>query len=71
MIERVILAGGGTGGHLFPGVAVYEELKRREPELETLFVGTARGLETRVVPQLGEKLSCLEVRPLKGRTCSW
>jgi UDP-N-acetylglucosamine--N-acetylmuramyl-(pentapeptide) pyrophosphoryl-undecaprenol N-acetylglucosamine transferase len=68
MIERVILAGGGTGGHLFPGIAVYEELKRREPDLQTLFVGTARGLETKVVPQLGERLECLEVRPLKGRT---
>jgi UDP-N-acetylglucosamine--N-acetylmuramyl-(pentapeptide) pyrophosphoryl-undecaprenol N-acetylglucosamine transferase len=67
MIERVILAGGGTGGHLFPGIAVYEELKRREPELETLFVGTARGLETKVVPQLGERLECLAVQPLKGR----
>jgi UDP-N-acetylglucosamine--N-acetylmuramyl-(pentapeptide) pyrophosphoryl-undecaprenol N-acetylglucosamine transferase len=67
MIERVILAGGGTGGHLFPGIAVYEELKRREPELETLFVGTARGLETKVVPQLGERLECLPVRPLKGK----
>lgn len=68
MIERVILAGGGTGGHLFPGIAVYEELKRREPELETLFVGTSRGLETRVVPQLNERLECLQVMPLKGRS---
>jgi UDP-N-acetylglucosamine--N-acetylmuramyl-(pentapeptide) pyrophosphoryl-undecaprenol N-acetylglucosamine transferase len=70
MIERVILAGGGTGGHLFPGIAVYEELKRREPELETLFVGTARGLETKVVPALNERLVCLDVGPLKGRTRS-
>ena len=70
MIERVILAGGGTGGHLFPGIAVHEELKRREPELETLFVGTARGLETKVIPQLGERLECLDVGPLKGRTPS-
>ena len=68
MIERVILAGGGTGGHLFPGIAVHEELKRREPALETLFVGTARGLETKVIPQLGERLACLDVGPLKGRT---
>ena len=68
MIERVIFAGGGTGGHLFPGIAVYEELRRREPELETLFVGTARGIETRVIPELGERLECLEVAPLKGRT---
>jgi UDP-N-acetylglucosamine--N-acetylmuramyl-(pentapeptide) pyrophosphoryl-undecaprenol N-acetylglucosamine transferase len=68
MIERVILAGGGTGGHLFPGIAVHEELKRREPELESLFVGTARGIETKVIPQLGERLECLDVGPLKGRT---
>jgi UDP-N-acetylglucosamine--N-acetylmuramyl-(pentapeptide) pyrophosphoryl-undecaprenol N-acetylglucosamine transferase len=68
MIERVILAGGGTGGHLFPGIAVYEELKRREPDLETLFVGTARGLETKVIPALHERLVCLDVGPLKGRT---
>ncbi|MDB4987340.1 MAG: UDP-N-acetylglucosamine--N-acetylmuramyl-(pentapeptide) pyrophosphoryl-undecaprenol [Myxococcaceae bacterium] len=68
MIERVILAGGGTGGHLFPGIAVHEELKRREPELETLFVGIARGIETKVIPQLGERLECLDIGPLKGRT---
>jgi UDP-N-acetylglucosamine--N-acetylmuramyl-(pentapeptide) pyrophosphoryl-undecaprenol N-acetylglucosamine transferase len=70
MIERIVLAGGGTGGHLFPGIAVYEELRRREPELESLFVGTARGIETKVVPQLGERLVCLDVGPLKGRTKS-
>lgn len=68
MIERVIFAGGGTGGHLFPGIAVMEELRRREPDLDVLFVGTARGIETKVVPQLGERLTCLEVTPLKGRS---
>ncbi len=70
MIERVILAGGGTGGHLFPGIAVFEELKRREPEVAALFVGTARGLETRVVPELGEQLECIDVGPLRGRSAS-
>lgn len=68
MIERVILAGGGTGGHLFPGIAVLEELKRREPDVTALFVGTARGLETRVIPELGEQLECIEVGPLRGRS---
>ena len=68
MIQRVILAGGGTGGHLFPGIAVHEELKRREPELEALFVGTVRGIETRVIPQLSERLECIDVGPIKGRT---
>ncbi|MFN7699585.1 MAG: glycosyltransferase, partial [Deltaproteobacteria bacterium] len=47
MIQRVIVAGGGTGGHLFPGIAVVEELRRRNPrgrgpDLEVLFVGTER-----------------------------
>jgi len=67
-MERIILAGGGTGGHLFPGIAVMEELRRREPDLGVLFVGTARGIETKVVPQLGERLVCLDVTPLKGRS---
>ena len=68
MIERVIVAGGGTGGHLFPGIAVVEELRRRNPKLEVLFVGTERGIESRVVPGMGEKLETLDVTPLKGRT---
>ena len=68
MIERVIVAGGGTGGHLFPGIAVVEELSRRNPDLEVVFVGTDRGIESRVVPQLGYELERIEVSPLKGRT---
>lgn len=68
MIQRVIVAGGGTGGHLFPGIAVVEELRRRNPDLEVTFVGTERGIEARVIPGMGEKLETLDVRPLKGRT---
>lgn len=68
MIERIIVAGGGTGGHLFPGLAVVEELRRRAPDLDVLFVGTERGIEARLLPARGEKLELLEVNPLKGRT---
>lgn len=68
MIRRVIMAGGGTGGHLFPGIAVVEELRRRAPDVEVTFVGTERGIEARVLPERGERLELLEVRPLKGRT---
>ena len=68
MIERIIVAGGGTGGHLFPGIAVVEELRRRNPDLEVAFVGTERGIEARVIPALGEKLELIEVQPLKGRS---
>ncbi|MDH3624583.1 MAG: undecaprenyldiphospho-muramoylpentapeptide beta-N-acetylglucosaminyltransferase [Myxococcales bacterium] len=67
MIERIMVAGGGTGGHLFPGLAVIEELRRRIPSLEVRFVGTARGIEARILPGRGESLDLLEVTPLKGQ----
>lgn len=67
MIRRVMVAGGGTGGHLFPGLAVIEELRRRIPGLEVKFVGTARGIEARILPQRGEQLELLKVTPLKGQ----
>lgn len=68
MIERIVVAGGGTGGHLFPGIAVVEELRRRNPDLQVLFVGTARGIENRVLPKLGERLELIDARPLLGRS---
>ena len=67
MIERIMVAGGGTGGHLFPGLAVVEELRRRVPDLEVRFVGTARGIEARILPERGETLDLLQVTPLKGQ----
>ena len=67
MIERIMVAGGGTGGHLFPGLAVIEELRRRIPGMQVRFVGTARGIEARVLPDRGEALDLLEVTPLKGQ----
>jgi UDP-N-acetylglucosamine--N-acetylmuramyl-(pentapeptide) pyrophosphoryl-undecaprenol N-acetylglucosamine transferase len=67
MINRVLVAGGGSGGHLFPGIAVVEELRRRLPQLDVLFVGTERGIEARVLPQLGERFYAMDLRPLVGR----
>ncbi len=64
-MTRLVIAGGGTGGHLFPGVAIAEELLAREPTAEVLFVGTARGIEARVVPKLGMKLALIEASGLK------
>ena len=68
MIERVMVVGGGTGGHLFPGIAVVEELRRRNPQVQVMFVGTERGIEARVLPRLGEQLSLVDVRPWLGRS---
>jgi UDP-N-acetylglucosamine--N-acetylmuramyl-(pentapeptide) pyrophosphoryl-undecaprenol N-acetylglucosamine transferase len=64
---RVIFAGGGTGGHLFPGLAVAREFQRRDAAVEILFVGTAQGIEFRVLPKEGFQLETLEVKGLKGR----
>lgn len=61
----VIIAGGGTGGHIFPGIAIAQEFKRRNPETQILFIGTSRGLETKIVPREGFDLHLIEVAALK------
>jgi UDP-N-acetylglucosamine--N-acetylmuramyl-(pentapeptide) pyrophosphoryl-undecaprenol N-acetylglucosamine transferase len=61
---RLLVAGGGTGGHLFPGIAVADEVIKRGGG-EVLFVGTSRGIETRAVPAAGYALETLEVSGLK------
>jgi len=67
MTVRVIIAGGGTGGHLFPGVAIAEEFLRRNEKNRVLFVGTRRGIEKRVLKELGFSLKTLNVEGIKGR----
>ena len=62
---RLLIAGGGTGGHLFPGVAIAEELRAREPDAAVRFVGTERGIEARVLPGLGWELALIQVSGLK------
>ena len=62
---RLLIAGGGTGGHLFPGVAIAEELRARQPDAPVRFVGTERGIEARVLPDLGWDLALIQVSGLK------
>jgi len=63
---RVVIAGGGTGGHLYPGIAVARELRRRQPDAQITFAGTARGIEARVIPREGFELDTLRSVGLKG-----
>ena len=63
---KVLIAAGGTGGHIYPGIAVAKEIKRRDETSEVLFVGTARGLETRIVPENGFPLSLINSAGLKN-----
>jgi UDP-N-acetylglucosamine--N-acetylmuramyl-(pentapeptide) pyrophosphoryl-undecaprenol N-acetylglucosamine transferase len=65
---RVVIAGGGTGGHLYPGIAVARELLRRRPDAVISFAGTARGIEARVVPREGFALDLLRTSGFKGKS---
>jgi UDP-N-acetylglucosamine--N-acetylmuramyl-(pentapeptide) pyrophosphoryl-undecaprenol N-acetylglucosamine transferase len=62
---RVLFAGGGTGGHLYPALALAEALQRREPDAEILFVGAKRGIEARVLPERGVRYRLLPLEPLR------
>jgi UDP-N-acetylglucosamine--N-acetylmuramyl-(pentapeptide) pyrophosphoryl-undecaprenol N-acetylglucosamine transferase len=63
----MVIAGGGTGGHLFPGIAIAEEFLARNPANRVLFIGTERGLEKRILGSLGFPLRTLKVEGLQGR----
>jgi UDP-N-acetylglucosamine--N-acetylmuramyl-(pentapeptide) pyrophosphoryl-undecaprenol N-acetylglucosamine transferase len=65
---RVVIAGGGTGGHLYPGVAVARELLSRRPDARITFAGTAHGIEARVVPREGFELDVIRSAGLKGKS---
>ena len=62
---RIIIAGGGTGGHVIPALAIAQQLKKQFGA-EVLFIGTARGMETRLVPQAGFPLELIQVGALKN-----
>src|SRR4051812_28290971 len=61
----ILIAGGGTGGHVYPGLAVARALERLA-DVEVVFAGSPRGLEARVVPEQGYALELLDVEPMKG-----
>ena len=63
---KVIIAAGGTGGHIYPGIAVAKEILKRDAASEILFVGTARGLENKIVPENGFELALINSAGLKN-----
>src|SRR5687768_10890897 len=64
----VLIAGGGTGGHLYPGIAVARELLSRVPDATVTFVGTASGIEARVIPREGFRFDVIRSAGLKGKS---
>src|SRR5256886_16798567 len=61
---RVIFAAGGTGGHLYPGLAIARALKRADPRIEPFFIGARRGIERDALPQVGFAFELLDLHPL-------
>ncbi|MBW3610366.1 MAG: undecaprenyldiphospho-muramoylpentapeptide beta-N-acetylglucosaminyltransferase [Actinomycetota bacterium] len=66
----VVIAAGGTGGHIYPGLAVAEALRRREPATRISFLGTPRGLERTIVVEAGFALHLVDMVPFAGRTAA-
>ncbi len=66
-IERAIISGGGTGGHIFPAIAIADEIKRRNPEAEILFVGAEGKMEMEKVPAAGYPIEGLQIIGLKRK----
>ena len=64
---KLVVAGGGTGGHLFPGIAVVEEFLARGSENEALFIGSERGIEARILPRLGFRHQFISASGIRGK----
>lgn len=62
---KVVLSGGGTGGHINPAISVADEIKRRHPDAEISFIGTEKGMENRLVPRAGYTLDYVKVQGFK------
>lgn len=67
MSETLMVAGGGTGGHIYPAIAIAREYVARRPDRRVVFVGTERGLEKTIVPKAGFPLEFISVGGLKGK----
>jgi UDP-N-acetylglucosamine--N-acetylmuramyl-(pentapeptide) pyrophosphoryl-undecaprenol N-acetylglucosamine transferase len=64
---RVVIAGGGTGGHLFPGIAVAREFMKSVENAEVTFIGTTRGIESRIIPKEGFDIRFIRSEGLVGK----
>src|SRR5437588_6991398 len=65
--RTLMIGGGGTGGHIYPAIAIAQEYRARDPQRRTVFVGTEYGLEKTIVPRAGFPLEFISVGGLKGK----
>jgi len=69
MALKVIISGGGTGGHIYPGISLAYEIKDRDIRNDILFVGTERGMEAKLVPREGFKMVKIKARGIQRKIC--
>ena len=62
---RIVVSGGGTGGHIYPALAVAESLKRLRPDTEILYIGATTGMETGIVPGCGVEFRAVTAKKLR------
>ncbi len=62
---RLLISGGGTGGHIYPALALIEALKKQQPDAAVLYVGTQRGLESKIVPDAGISFKTIRIQGFK------
>jgi len=66
---KILISGGGTGGHIYPGISLAREFKARDNENDILFVGTNRGLETKIIPHEGFEIKTINARGIERKLC--
>ena len=64
---RVILSGGGTGGHIYPAISIAHKIREKHSNAEILFIGTRRGMENNIVPKEGYSIKFITVSYLKRK----
>lgn len=69
MTLKVLISGGGTGGHIYPGISLACEIKGRDTNNDILFVGTERGLESKLIPREGFKIEKIKAQGIKRKVC--
>ncbi len=64
---KVLLSGGGTGGHVYPAIAIANKIRDEHPDAEIIFVGTEKGIESEIVPKYGFELKTVTVQGFKRK----
>lgn len=68
-LMRIIITGGGTGGHIYPGISLAKELQKKDKKNEIIFIGSNRGMESEIIPREGYQFFALKVKGIKRKIC--